>query len=141
MPRVRTVLWPLTVLPALVLAAGCEKDNGRQEVSGTVTLGGKPLPDGIIMFIPVSAEQGTQVSVAISNGAYRVPRDKGLVPGKYKVAISSVDGKTPESGDAPPGPSGNFASKNRIPPEYNQDSKIEVEVKKGQPNTFNYEIP
>jgi hypothetical protein len=93
------------------------------------------------MFTPASNDLATQASATISKGHYQIPRDKGLLPGKYRVAISSVDGRTPESGDAVPGPSGNFASRDRIPAEYNRDSKLEAEVKQGESNVFDYPIP
>ena len=43
--------------------------------------------------------------------------------------------------NAAPGPSGNFTSKDRIPAKFNIDSKLEVEVKKGDPNKFDFSIP
>jgi hypothetical protein len=149
MQRIRRDVWLLPGVLALCLSACSSVGKGtpeRQAVSGTVTLKGEPLSDGIIMFIPTSQDVSTQVSVNIVKGRFEVPADKGLLPGKYKVAISSPDGKTPVDSTEPPGPSGstgsgNFPSKNRIPPEWNENSTIEVEVKAGEPNKFDYAIP
>jgi hypothetical protein len=123
--------------------SGCaDRYGGRQAVSGTVMFQGKPLDQGSIMFLPASDGLPTQSGTTINNGSYTIPREQGLVPGTYKVAISSPDGKTPDPGsDALPGPSGNFASKDRIPPEFNTESKHEVEVKKDASNTFDFKIP
>ena len=132
----------LSVLPVL-LVLGCATDD-RSSVSGKVTLAGKKLEQGTIMFVPVARETATQVSALIQDGAYHIPRDGGLLPGKYRVAISSPDGKTPDPGAAPdalPGPSGNFASQDRIPAKFNVASTLEVEVQKGKDNTFDFPIP
>jgi hypothetical protein len=65
-----------------------------------------------------------------------------LVPGRYRISISSGDGKTPaDPSGGPPGPSGNFSSKERIPLEYNVASTHEVEVTKTGPNRFDFTIP
>lgn len=124
----------------LVLAlAGCGGGGGLEPVSGTVTLGGANLDTGTITFL---SETGNPTSTSIANGAFALPKEKGLAAGKYKVSIDSPDGKTPEADpDAPPGPSGNFTSKNRIPAKYNVESTLQVEVKAGQKNEFKFEIP
>ncbi|MCI0380688.1 MAG: hypothetical protein L0215_24145 [Gemmataceae bacterium] len=122
---------------------GCSSDN-RCEVSGTVTLNGKNMDQGAIMFVSVAEKGGNQVSALINNGNYKIPREGGLQPGKYRVAISSPDGKTPDpvaAPDAPPGPTGNFSSKERVPAKYNTESQIEIEVKQGEPNKFDFPIP
>jgi hypothetical protein len=110
-----------------------------------VTLQGKPLDLGTIGFYPTAGPTRgvpfTPGGALIKNGKYVVPRDPGLAPGKYKVVISSGDGKTPAASDEPPGPSGNFTSKDRIPGEYNIDTKLEVEVTKEGPNQFDFKIP
>ena len=127
----------------LLLALGCANDD-RSSVSGTVTLGGKNLDQGNIMFVPVVREKGSQVSAMIKDGVYQIPKEGGLLPGKYRVAISAPDGKTPDPEAAPdalPGPTGNFSSKDRIPPKFNLESTLEVEVLKGQANKFDFPIP
>jgi hypothetical protein len=121
---------------------GCgDSYGGRCAVSGTITLKGKNLDEGAIVFIPVDPALPTQASAGITKGAYQIPRPQGLVPGKYRVSISSPDGKTPEASDGPPGPSGNFASKDRIPAKFNIESTLEFEVKKDGPNKFDFAIP
>jgi len=144
MQRVRAVLGLLAGPQVLALAAGCGKSGGGtprpQAVSGTVTLNKSPLKNGSIVFVPRSG--GALQSLEIKEGSYKLPKEKGLMPGKYKVAVYSPDGVTP-AGDstAPPAPGGNFASKERIPPEWNEKSNHEIEVTSDGPNTFDFSIP
>lgn len=130
---------------SIALTLGCGKaDDGRREISGTITLHGTALDEGVIEFLPLAvAGQGkpaTQSGAVITNGAYRIPRDSGLVAGTYKVLITAGDGVTPVDGELP-GPTGNIVSVDRIPPEYNVDSQQQVQVVPEGPNVFDYTIP
>ena len=127
------------VLVGVLLVTGCDQSPPRFAVSGTITFKNEPLKNGTITFYGVST--GTQAGPPIINGKYEVSREKGLAAGKYRVAISSPDGETPAADDAPPGPGGNFASKERIPAEFNEKSKLEIEVTAAGPNEFNFKIP
>ncbi len=118
-----------------VLLAGCGDGDGRQAVSGTVTFKGQPV-DGSIDFIP-AAGAGTQAGAVIEKGRYSIPRDKGLVPGTYKVMIFSPDNK-----EVTPDPGGNpflAKAKERIPAEYNEKTTLTREVKPGG-NTFDFTL-
>ena len=74
----------------LVVLGGCDNGPVRHKVSGTITFEKKPLKNGTITFYPEST--GTQAGTVIADGKYLIPRDKGLLPGKYRVSISSPDG-------------------------------------------------
>ncbi len=139
-------LWTLgLVLVCLVVTAGCPKPNPRKEVSGKITLKGAPLDQGVIEFHPLyegTAELPASMEAAvIANGDYKILAEQGLVPGKYKVLITSGDSINPSNPDGIPEPSGNFVSKDRIPPEFNSESKVEVEVTQAGPNVFNFDVP
>lgn len=138
----RTTVWLSLSLLCLTLHGGCsDQYGGRQEVKGTVKLKGAPIDQGVIDFTPLGS-QPTKSGAVINNGEYQIPRPQGLMPGKYRVIITAGDGKTRENSDEPPGPSGaNIVSKERIPPEYNTNSKQEVEVTDKGANVFNYDIP
>jgi len=130
-----------TSLLCLVLFSGCgPADDGRRSVSGTVTFQGQPLDRGNIMFVPPDG-LGSQTGAVIANGTYEIPSEQGLLPGRYKVAISSADGDVPADPNTPPGPSGNFTSVDRIPKEYNTESKLEAEVKDQAQNVIDFTIP
>ena len=124
------------------LALGCTNDyGGRQEIKGTIKLKGVPLDQGVIDFTPLE-DQSTKEGAVIADGAYHIPRASGLTKGKYRVIITSGDGRTKEGSDEPPGPTGaNIISKERIPPEYNKNTTQEVEVSDSKPNVFDYDIP
>jgi hypothetical protein len=86
------------LLLASVFAGGCaDGDVGR--VAGTVTLNGRPVTEGAVVF--ENAETGISVNAGLdTDGAYVVKtydRD-GLPPGTYRVAIKPAtfgDGHVP----------------------------------------------
>jgi hypothetical protein len=127
------------VLVGILLLCSCDQSPPRFAVSGTITFRKAPLKNGTITFYPLST--GTQAGTGISNGKYEIAREKGLQPGTYRVSISSPDGETPAQANAVPGPSGNFASKERIPADFNEKSKHEIEVTSAGPNQFDFTIP
>ena len=92
--------WVYSLLPAAVvglMAIGCSGEVGddkpREPVSGTVTLDGQPLPEGIILFAPAGGpgEAVASATGKIENGQFSIPRTQGPVPGNYKVSISHTD--------------------------------------------------
>jgi len=129
----------------VVLVVGCGKpSDGRMAISGNVILQGEKLDEGVIEFLPRAgggrSGPATQTGAVITDGAYNIPREQGLLVGTYKVLLTAGDGKTPADGGLP-GPTGNIVSVDRIPPEYNVDSQQEVEVTSEGPNVFDYDIP
>jgi len=141
MMKLRTAhLFVLFGFSLLGLCAGCGDPNGRVPVEGRITLSGAPLDEGTIEFVSDQLRTGAM----ISNGDYSIPKSQGLLPGKYKVKITSGDGKTPidAADDFIPGPTGaNIVSKERIPAEYNSKSTQEVTVEGNKLNRFDYQIP
>lgn len=90
-----------TVLTIALLSFGCAKKDpfNRQEVSGTVTLKGKPVETGSIYFEPQEG-QGVATNASISKGTFRLPKDSnGLSPGKYKWDLVVMDGPGPGGGE------------------------------------------
>ena len=119
----------------LCLFGGCGGD-----ARGTVKIGGKPLDTGNISFQPADG-QNTAGGATISAGTYRVPRDGGLVPGKYTVTINSpvpgTGGGADENslpGDPPAPP------KELIPAEWNSESEHTIEVKPQGPFDFDFDV-
>jgi hypothetical protein len=115
------------------------------QVNGLVKLHGMPISDGAIVILEPLENQGTAANVTVTGGAYIVPKQAGLKPGRYLVRISAGDGKTavnPVDENNPPGPSGsNIISKDLVPAEWNVNSKQEVTVTKDGPNKFDFDIP
>ncbi len=135
----------------LPLSVGCSGDNktsGRVSVSGSVTLKGAPLADGVIQFEPLE-KQNTSANVVLVGGNFSVSSANGLQPGMYLVRVSAGEGESrPPDPNVPLGPSGNNLpgstksepKKPSIPPDWGAKSKQQVEVKAEGPNKFEFDI-
>ena len=133
----------VALLIACGLVTGCGASD-RFPVSGRVTLNNQPLKNGIVMFEPLEG-QGTGSTAMLEEGQYSIPQEGGLKAGKYRVRITSGDGKTavnPVDPNEPPGPGGgsNIISKELVPASWNTQSKQEVTIKAEGENTFNFDI-
>jgi hypothetical protein len=128
-------------LPLFLVAAvsGCSLSGDnlpREPVSGTVTLDGQPLASGTIQFTPVDQATGVAGGDAIRDGRFSIPRETGLVPGSYRVAIYSAGAAGRTKGQAPEGRQIAKAGPAResIPAKYNAQSELKAEIKKGGSN-------
>lgn len=132
----------LPVVLVLGTLGGCGGDpRNRQEITGEVNLGGKPVVDGVINFAPLDGQE-TGDGAQIVNGKYQIPKAKGLSPGRYRVAIYAGDGRSGAGDASPDSPyAGQRQGKERVPPEYNEKSKLIREVTSGAPNKFDFDIP
>lgn len=137
------VIARATAALLLFQLAGCGGDGlPREPVSGSISVDGKPLKSGMVMFTPTDASMPTQGNGNITDGKYSIPRSAGLVPGTYKVVINSSE-STPEKqldkvNDAPglpPAP-----AKNAIPPEFGSETKLTAEIVAGGPNVKEFNI-
>ena len=132
------------VLGVVVAGCGFETDSlPREAVSGTVTFKGQPLDVGSIMFRPIGGSVSTDG--LIENGSYAISRDKGLVPGTYKVLVSARKGSEPKraEGVAPgsePRPKAKGPTADRIPPQYNTETTLTALVTAGGKNAFDFDL-
>src|SRR3954453_20530412 len=92
--------------------SGSPQEPSYPDVTGKVTLEGKPLAGAFVTFVPTGANAGNKAQATTDEtGQYKLqgPRGStGAAPGDYKVAISLMqtpDGK-PLSPDAPKAGSG-----------------------------------
>jgi hypothetical protein len=125
---------------------GCGS-GGLYEVTGTVLYDNSPLPEGVIEFWPLDG-QGSKGSTAVVNGSYKIPKETGLQPGKYRVSIICGDGFSGggDAGKTPPKPAakegGGTPGVERSPDEYyGATSKQVAEVKSDVPNKFDFSVP
>ena len=131
----------ISIFAAIAMSGGCGDDSlGRRAVSGTVRFDGAPLKAGNISFQPTEG-QPTYGGATITDGKFSVPRDQGLVDGKYQVSINSPvpgtgGGPAPDAmpGDPP------ALSRELIPPNWNVASNHYIEVKKEGPFTFDFDV-
>ena len=125
-------------LAFFAVAAGCSTEGeGLLAVKGTVLLKSKPLDTGSIFFELDDKKNPHQSGATIDNGQFSIPKARGLKPGKYLVRISSADANAKEE-KAAPGDS-RILAKNRIPAEWNSDSKQHIDVKDGA-TEFTFDI-
>ena len=127
---------------ALCALAGCGGDpHGRYAISGSVRVDGAPLATGNISFQPTE-NQPTSSGAVVTGGKFSIPRQSGLVAGKYRVvvnaAVPGTEGKAvpadAQPGDPPP------PAKEMIPPDWNVSSQHTIEVKREGPFDFPFEI-
>jgi hypothetical protein len=132
-------------LPFLSFAGCGQQTDGplREAVSGSVSLDGQPLPDGLIQLIPTSAREGTVSGAVVKDGKFSIERQKGLAPGEYRVVINSGGrgGDVPKPLEEAPGLlDASNTPKDLIPPQYNTNSTLKAEVKASAPNTFDFSL-
>jgi len=129
---------------AIMLAvAGCgPTDEGdgvvREAVSGTVTLGGKPLSGASIHFIPTNPNAPGESSGEIDDGKFAIPKERGPAAGTYTVKISTRQNVEVDP-NQPPGPPPK-AKPETIPKKYNAASTLNAEIKAGEPNELTFEL-
>jgi hypothetical protein len=120
--------------------AGCAGgDAKRLAVSGEVKFQGKPLDQGAITFLADDPSLSSGGGAMIKDGRYSIPAQHGLLPGRYKVMVSSVDPKNPAPDpDSLPGylP----VPKDRVQPKYNTQTTLTADVTAEGPNNFNFEV-
>ena len=126
----------------IVMFAGCGPRSDRLEVTGNVKLDGAPLDQGSIRFTSTGTEKLVASGAAIANGEFIVPQEKGLPPGTYLVDISSPDttGQLVVHKSAPGEPVLPPTARERIPAEYNSESKHTVDVAEDGDNHFEFDI-
>lgn len=80
----------------LAMLSGCGPDGPvKYTIRGTIKMqDGKPVPAGEISFEPdgTAGNAGPGAMAQIKNGNYSLPRDQGVVGGKYSVIITPFDG-------------------------------------------------
>jgi hypothetical protein len=124
-----------------LLLAGC--DGGHAErggIHGKVTLDGKPLAQGSILFTPIQGAHGVVTGGEIKDGRYELPAETGPAMGWNRVEIRAArnTGKMIPKPFAPPGqmiPEQVEA----VAPQFNSASMLKVEIKPGE-NTANFEV-
>ena len=126
-------------MPIWVIAAGLSVGCGgdiygeRIGLSGEVTLDGKPLEEGRIVFIPLDATAGAPGATAASaGGKYTIPTVAGLGRTRYRVQIhrDRKTGRRVPDYDGAPGDTREEILES-LPPEYNSRSRLEADLSSG----------
>jgi hypothetical protein len=141
------------VLPcALMLAAislGCGARSDLAAIKGRVKFeNGEAIKRGTIEYARTDSGAAYQSGTRIADGAYEIPREKGLRPGKYVVRIYAPasllgpQGAPGAAGVRPPGSGGQGSQlpEERVSPEFNTQSKLVVDVTNEAMQTFDFEV-
>jgi hypothetical protein len=144
-PRVYTLLSTAVMgLAAIGCSGGIPTDDlPREAIAGTVTMDGQPLPAGVILFSPEGkpGEVVASASGQIENGEFSIPRERGPVPGNYKVSISHTDQPEGHVKIQLKKPSKNATSiKEMIPAKYNSKTELKETIPKGGKRDLKYDL-
>jgi len=125
----------------LLLAIGCGKSgSNRSAISGNVTLDGKPIEHGSILFTPIEGTKGTVAGGPIEGGQYRLANDKGPAIGQNRVEIHAMR-QTGKMVQKPLAPRGEMIEESveAIPPRFNSASTLKTQIQPGE-NTANFDV-
>jgi hypothetical protein len=130
----------LLCISLLAGLSGCTGGEPKRfAVSGMVQWQGRPLDQGTITFLPEDSSLGSGGGAMIQDGHYSIPAKPGLLPGRYKVAISSADPKKVLDPNADPGAPGPVY-KDRVQPKYNSQTILTAEITADGKNSFDFEV-
>jgi hypothetical protein len=134
----------MLAIAVAINAAGCGSSGPvRAPIRGKITVGGQPLAAGRILFTPVAPNQGPATSAVVTAGEYVIPEEEGPVVGTNRVEVEAElhlgfalddEAAFAKRGGKPLPP-------NPIPPQYNRESQLVVEVKAGEENSYDVTIP
>lgn len=139
-PRKKTKLnrplWCIVLLCSIssigLLFAGCSRDSKHGTVTGTVTLDGQPLTQGLIRFVPADGRTAS-ADTAIENGSYSAQVPVG--DKQIWISASKVVGKR-KMYDTPDSPTVDVTQE-LLPARYNAQTTLTLKVEPGkQQKTF-----
>jgi hypothetical protein len=118
------------------MGLGCSREPQLYPVSGTVEYKGQPVRFGTINF---RAENGATGAAQIVDGKYRIPKEGGLLEGRYRVAINYPDPKIPPpTGAEAPGEI--LPNREMLPKKYNDETELEAEIKAQPSNDASFQL-
>lgn len=136
----RNISLSALVVLSLGLIAGCGSDGPQlAEVSGKVTLDGKPVPNAVVTFNPLTAGGSNSLGKTDAQGVYRLEFSqdkKGAMLGEHEVEI--VTKKIAKS-DLPDDGSVVATEFVEIPAKYRKRGSVKAVVE-NKSNTINFEL-
>ena len=81
-------LRPMLLLLLVGIASGCQRSD-RLMASGAVTVDGRPVDGGRLIFRPVAAA-GPSTGSPVENGKFSIAAEKGVSPGRYQVSLQAL---------------------------------------------------
>lgn len=140
--------WLILVgIVTMLGALGCGAANPpTNQVTGTVTLDGKPVADANVQFMPVDIEATSAFGKTDASGVYTLRtfgESDGAMPGKFKVSVKKteqVQQGVQKDGEHVGEPI--LVDKNVLPEKYmtKASTPLEFEVKANDDNVYNIEL-
>ncbi|QEG34248.1 hypothetical protein [Bythopirellula goksoeyrii] len=123
---------------------GCSNQVERVALSGNVSFDKEPVNNGQVSFEPVQGESGKMEFGIIVDGKYSIPKEFGLVPGKYLVRITGdrATGKKAEQNAFLKESEGVSLEiyEQYIPPQYNTGSNLIVLIEPAEHLEKDFEL-
>lgn len=91
----RRSISAVMALGVLLITAGCGRNKGLTDLSGTVTFKSSPVPAGVITIEPDSSRdnRGPQCAAGIANGQFKSRSNYGSVSGPVVIRVEGYTGK------------------------------------------------
>lgn len=124
--------WHLFFVGVACCLAGCQGETGpaKYEVSGTVTLDGKPLSNGDVTFYPAATNMPAAAG-KLQDGRYTFR----AVAGEHRVVIRAVSDKPIITSPIDPP-----VYESIVPARYNDATTLKAEVTPTGPNRFDFDL-
>ena len=140
-----TVGLPLVAL--IIQSVGCAREAlfPTGPVSGHVRLDGRPLPNGVIRFVPIQGTPGPKTSVQVIEGKFEASKKAGPPIGTHRIEIESADMggykmDDEEALELLQSQKNKRLRVLRIPARYNARSILVEQVSGSDTNKFNFEL-
>jgi hypothetical protein len=130
----------------LCALCGCNKPYSVAQVSGRVTLDGKPLPKASITFVPMATKENiapgpTATAITDADGRYVLTVDKdtpGAVVGRCRIFVTTRFTDPP-----PPDQDGGLPvrmPRDKVPDRYNVRTDLTFDVPAGGTDRADFEL-
>ena len=137
----------LFILLLLAVVCGCNsKPYSVAQVSGRVTLDGKPLPKASITFVPLATKENmgpgpTATAITDADGRYTLTVDKdtvGAVVGRCRIFVTTrfTDPLPPDQDGGPPV----LLPRDKVPDRYNVRTDLTFDVPSGGTDRADFEL-
>lgn len=134
-------LHALALVIAVLCLPSCQRGPVIVGANGQVTLDGKPLPEGVVVFEPLDAKQGQIREAVVTNGAFSLPDTQGVPAGmEFRVLIKGFR-KTGRKYPAADPALAYDEVEQYLPGKYNADSNLRATFAPEQEkNQFRFEL-
>jgi hypothetical protein len=136
----KTRMLCLLLIPMAAMLGCVGKDPNRSAIGGNVTLDGKPVERGSIVFVATDGTKGAATGGQIEGGRYQIAGKDGAAVGWNRVEVRAVR-KTGRMIPKGLGGTGKMIEEQAegVAARFNARSTLKLDVKPGD-NTANFEV-